>query len=233
MPSSRTVLITGALTAAALASATALAAGVDPTPTLRSTPQLLILDAHHAKLSFDSGRIARTSSGRIDATIAFAGGARVSGLKVNRDPDLLAPYVAAVSSSRVMRHDERFRVTFRLGDSTPRTRTLAGRSITKPELGGAPQMRIVDEHHATLGFASDELPRTSAGKLDATIVFANGETVSGLKRTGRHGYDATYGAAISSPRVMTDHERFTVTFALGNSKPVLRTVTLYQPGAHT
>jgi hypothetical protein len=230
MPSPRTILITGALTAAALGAATALAA-VDPTPTLRSAPRLLILDAHHAKLSFDSGRIARTSSGRIDATIKFADGARVSGLKVNRDPDLVSPYVAAVSSSRIMRHDQKFRVTFRLGDSSPRRRIVEGRSVTKPELGGAPQMRSVDAHHATLGFASGELPRTDAGKLDATIVFADGETVSGLKRTGRHGYDATYGASITSPRVMTDGEKFTVTFALGNSKPVTRTVTLYQPGA--
>ena len=94
-------------------------------------------------------------------------------------------------------------------------------------------MRIVDEHHATLGFASDELQRTKAGKLDATIVFANGERIAGLKRTGSHGLDATYGATISSPRVMSHHDKFTVTFRLGDSKIVTRTVTLYRPGAHS
>ena len=87
-------------------------------------------------------------------------------------------------------------------------------------------MRIIDEHHATLGFASDRLPRTKSGRLDATITFANGERVSGLARTGRHGTDATYGATIASPRVMSHHEKFTVTFRLADSKVVTRTVTL-------
>lgn len=233
MPTPRSLLITAALTASVLTPAPALAVQADPTPALRGSPQLRIVDDHHATLSFDSGRLSRTKAGKLHATIRFANGARVSGLKVNRDRDLLAPYVATVSSSRVMRHHEKFKVTFRLGGSRPVTRTIEGRSVTKPELRGAPQMRIVDEHHATLGFASDELPRTKAGKIDATITFANGERISALKRSGRHGTDATYSATISSPRVMAHHEKFTVTFRLANSKPVTRTVTLYRPGAHT
>ncbi|MEA2191229.1 MAG: hypothetical protein QOI73_1350 [Solirubrobacteraceae bacterium] len=232
MLKSRALLLTGALLAT-VAPAAALAATADPTPTLRGTPLLRILDNHHATLSFDSDRLARTKAGKLHATITFANGARVSGLKVNRDPDLLAKYIATVSSSRVMRHHEKFRVTFGLGASHRVTRVLDGQSVKKPELGGAPQMRIVDEHHATLGFASDRLQRTKAGKLDATITFANGERVSGLKRSGTHGTDATYAATISSPRIMSDHDTFKVTFRLGDSKTVTRTVTLYRVGAHT
>jgi hypothetical protein len=191
------------------------------------------LPRHHAKLSFDSDRLPRTTAGNLHATITFANGARVSGLQVSRDPELLAKYVATVSSSQVLRHHEKFRVTFGLGGSKRVTRVLDGRFVTKPELRGAPQMRIVDEHHATLGFASDRLPRTKAGRLDATITFANGERVSGLARTGSHGLDATYGATISSPRVISHHEKFTVTFRLADSKVVTRTVTLYRAGAHS
>ena len=230
-PAPRTILIAAAL-AAMLAAPAAAGAAADPTPTLRGTPQLRIIDRHHAELSFDSDQLPRTKAGKLHATITFANGARVSGLKANRDPDLLGPYIATVSSSRVLRNQEKFKVTFGLGGSKRVTRTLDGQFVTKPELGGAPQMRIVDEHHATLGFAADRLARTKAGKLDATITFANGERVSGLKRTGRHGLDATYAATISSPRVMSHHEKFSVTFRLGDSQVVTRTVTLYRVGAH-
>lgn len=92
MLKSRALLLTGALRAT-VAPAAAPGATADPTPTLRGTPLLRILDNHHAKLSFDSDRLPRTEAGKLHATITFANGARVSGLKVNRDPDLLAKYV--------------------------------------------------------------------------------------------------------------------------------------------
>jgi hypothetical protein len=233
MPNPRIVLIAAALTASALAPTTALAANADPTPSLQGPPQLRIVDDHHARLSFDAGRLPRTKAGKLQARITFANGARVSNIRVNHDHDLIQRYVATVSSSRMMRHHGKFSVTFHLGASRPVTQVLVGKSITKPVLGGAPQMRIIDAHHATLGFAADELQRTKSGKLDATITFANGERVSGLKRSGRHGFDATYNASITSPRVMKHHDKFTVTFRLGDSQPVTRTVTLYNVGAHS
>lgn len=219
------------MTASAFAPAIAPAAAVDPTPNIQGSPQIRILDSHHARISFDSGRLPRTKAGKLDATIAFANGARVSGLTVNRARDLLGRYVATVSSSRVLRHHEKLRVTFRLGGSKPVTRTIDATSVRKPELGGTARMTMIDEHHATLAFAADELPRTKAGKLDATIRFANGETVSGLKRTGRHGYDAVYGATITSPRIMSARQKFIITFRLSDSEVVTRTATLYGPSA--
>jgi hypothetical protein len=110
--------------------------------------------------------------------------------------------------------------------------TALAKADRTPELGGSPQIRIVDANHAQLNFAADELPRTKAGKLDAKITFADGERVSGLKLRGRHGDDKTYVATVSSPRAMKDHAKFSVTFRLGKSKPVTRSVTLYRPGAH-
>ena len=53
-----------------------------------------------------------------------------------------------------------------------------------PQLGGNPQMRVVDEHHATLNFASDRLARTAAGAVDAKITFANGARVTSIKTNG-------------------------------------------------
>lgn len=111
--------------------------------------------------------------------------------------------------------------------------TALAKADRTPELRGSPQMRIVDANHAKLNFAADELPRTKSGKLDAKITFANGERVSGLKVRGKHGNDKTYVATVSSPRAMEDHEKFSVTFRLGKSKPVTRSVKLFQPGARS
>lgn len=220
-----------ALIALAFAPATAPAAGADPTPNIQGSPQIHILDRHHARISFDSGRLPRTKAGKLAATIAFANGARVSSVIVNRKYELLDRYMATASSSRVLRHHEQLRVTFRLGGSKPVTRTIDATSVRKPELGGAPRMTMIDEHHATLAFTADELPRTKAGKLDATIRFANGETVSGLKRTGRHGRDAVYGATITSPHIMSARQKFSITFRLCDSGVVARPATLYGPSA--
>ena len=52
-------------------------------------------------------------------------------------------------------------------------------------LGGQPTMVQVDAHHATLEFASDRLPRTAGGAVDARIRFAGGQRVSGLTPVGR------------------------------------------------
>lgn len=94
-------------------------------------------------------------------------------------------------------------------------------------------MRVVDAHHAKLNFASERLSRTAAGKINATITFAGGERVSGLKANGKHGRDTKYIATVSSTKVMSHHDKFAVTFRLGKSKPVKRIVTLFKAGAHS
>jgi hypothetical protein len=103
---------------------------------------------------------------------------------------------------------------------------------SNPQLGGNPQMRLIDNHHATLNFASDRLPRTAAGKVDAKITFVNGARVSDIKPVGTHGNDIKYSARVSSQHVLRDHEKFTVTFRLGDSAPVKVFVKLFLPGQH-
>jgi hypothetical protein len=103
---------------------------------------------------------------------------------------------------------------------------------SNPQLGGNPQMRLVDDHHATLNFASDRLPRTAAGKVDAKITFVNGARVSDLKPVGTHGNDIRYTAKISSQRPLRLHQKYTVKFRLGDSKTVQRFVKVFNPGEH-
>jgi hypothetical protein len=89
-----------------------------------------------------------------------------------------------------------------------------------PQLGGNPQMRVIDSHHATLNFASDRLARTASGKLDAKITFVNGARVSGLKAVGTHGNDIRYAATVSSQKPLRLHQKYTVKFRLGDAKTV-------------
>jgi hypothetical protein len=93
-------------------------------------------------------------------------------------------------------------------------------------------MRVVDAHHATLNFASDRLPRTAAGKVDAKITFFNGARVSGIKPVGNHGDDIRYSATVSAKTPLKLHQKYTVKFRLGDSKPVQVFVKLFAPGEH-
>ena len=109
---------------------------------------------------------------------------------------------------------------------------LAAGATPRPVLKGSPQMRSIDANHATLRFASDRLPRTAAGKLDAKITYAGGQRVSGLKASGTHGSDIVYTARVSSTKPMHNHQKFTVRFRLGTSPAVTRKVKLFAPGEH-
>jgi hypothetical protein len=109
---------------------------------------------------------------------------------------------------------------------------LAAGIHSHPRLGGSPQMRLVDAHHADLTFASDRLPRTATGRVDAKITFAGGQRVSNLRPTGTHDGDIVYKARISSAKRLKNHEKFRVTFRLGDSAPVQRTVELFRQGEH-
>jgi hypothetical protein len=101
-----------------------------------------------------------------------------------------------------------------------------------PKLGGSPQMRLVDAHHATLQFASDRLPRTASGKVDAKITFLAGLRVSDLRPTGRHGEDTVYSARVSSAKPLVVHRKFRARFRLGDSGTVERSVKLFRQGEH-
>ncbi|MEA2191420.1 MAG: hypothetical protein QOI73_1541 [Solirubrobacteraceae bacterium] len=101
-----------------------------------------------------------------------------------------------------------------------------------PILKSSPQMRVVDAHHAKLRFASDRLPRTATGKVDAKVTYADGSRVSNLGPSGTHGEDIVYTATITLRREISDHQKFTVRFRLGDSHTVKRTVTLYSVDQH-
>jgi hypothetical protein len=98
-----------------------------------------------------------------------------------------------------------------------------------PKLGGQPQMSLADSHHTTLKFASDRLPRTADGKVDAKITFVNGAKVTAIKPVGTHGYDIKYEARVSSTKALREHAKYTVRFRLGDSGTVQRLVKLYLP----
>jgi hypothetical protein len=102
----------------------------------------------------------------------------------------------------------------------------------KPQLAGNPQLRLIDNHHATLNFASDRIGRTAAGKVDAKITFVNGARVSDIKPNGTHGNDIRYTARVSSSKPLRLHAKYTVKFRLGDSKPVQVFVKLFAPGEH-
>ncbi len=101
-----------------------------------------------------------------------------------------------------------------------------------PKLGGAPQLRLVDGHHATLEFASDRLAKTAHGRLDARIRFVDGARVSRLKAVGTHGRDIVYTARVSSKHRLRVHAKYTVRFRLGDSRTVTRKVKLHRTGEH-
>jgi hypothetical protein len=105
-------------------------------------------------------------------------------------------------------------------------------SHAQPQLGGNPQMRLVDSHHATLNFASDRLAKNAYGGLDAKITFVNGARVSGLKAVGTHGSDIKYSATVTSSRPLQLHKKYTVRFRLGSGKTVERFVKVFNPGEH-
>ena len=106
---------------------------------------------------------------------------------------------------------------------------LAAGADSTPVLKGSPQMKIVDTTHATLKFASERLPRTTAGKLDAKITSA-GLRFTNLKASGKHGSDTVYTARVASTAAMVKHQKYTVRFRLGKSPAVTRLVKLYEAG---
>jgi hypothetical protein len=109
---------------------------------------------------------------------------------------------------------------------------IAAGSHAQPQLGGNPQMRLVDSHHATLNFASDRLAKNAYGSLDAKITFVNGARVSGLKAVGTHGSDIRYSATVTSSTPIRLHQKYTVKFRLGSGKSVERFVKVFNPGEH-
>jgi hypothetical protein len=94
------------------------------------------------------------------------------------------------------------------------------------QLGGAPTLRQVDAHHATLRFASDRLPRTPAGRIAARVVFS-GERAGSVTAVGRHGDDVVYRARISTDRDLRAGAKYTVRIVVEGQDAIVRKVKLH------
>jgi hypothetical protein len=116
---SRITLATAAAVAAsALTAIAAPAAGVHSHPILRGSPQMIMVDAHHATLRFAAQRIGRTAKGTVDANITFADGSRAYATKPvgTHGGDIV--YATRVASQHRLSNHAKFMVGFRLGQST-------------------------------------------------------------------------------------------------------------------
>lgn len=96
----------------------------------------------------------------------------------------------------------------------------------KVDLGGAITLRVVDSHHATLEFASDQLPAKADGKVDASIVMAPGKRASALTKAGMHGDDTRYTATITSTHAFRVNVRYTVRLKIAGQQDIVRQIKL-------
>jgi hypothetical protein len=96
----------------------------------------------------------------------------------------------------------------------------------KVDLGSAITLRVVDSHHATLEFASDELPRKAGGAYDASIVMAPGKRPSALVKHGMHGDDTVYRSTITSKHAFRVNVRYTVRLKIAGQKDIVRQIKL-------
>lgn len=95
----------------------------------------------------------------------------------------------------------------------------------RAKLMSSPQIREVSGGAGTLRFAATKIRRTASGALDATITRADGTRVGTLRVDGTHGTDVRYAARVSGGiRAGTTYR---LTFRLGTSAPVRRTVKAY------
>ena len=112
-----TLAAAAVVVASAVTAATAPAAGVHSHPILRGSPQMVLVDAHHATLRFAAERIARTAKGAVDTKITLADGSRTYATKPigKHAGDIV--YATSVASKYVLKNHEVLRVWFRLGGS--------------------------------------------------------------------------------------------------------------------
>jgi hypothetical protein len=96
----------------------------------------------------------------------------------------------------------------------------------KVDLGSAITLRVIDSHHATLEFASDQLPLKADGKLDARVVMAPGKRPSALAKHGMHGDDTVYRSTIASTHAFRVNTRYTVRLEIAGQKDIVRQIKL-------
>jgi hypothetical protein len=114
---SRIALAAAAVVVASALTATAApAAGVHAHPILRGSPQMIIVDAHHATLRFAAERIGRTAKGAVDATIGLDGSRAYATKPIGTHGGDIV-YGTRIASRYVLKNHTIFTVRFRLGRS--------------------------------------------------------------------------------------------------------------------
>ena len=104
---------------------------------------------------------------------------------------------------------------------------LPATASAKVDLGSAISMRVVDSHHATVEFASDQLPFKADGKtVDARIVMAPGKRPGALHKVGMHGADTRYSSTVASKNRFRVNTRYTVRLEIAGQKDIVRQIKL-------
>ena len=80
--------------------------------------------------------------------------------------------------------------------AVPGGRVAAG-VHAEPQLGGNPQMRVIDDHHATLNFASYRLASNASGASTRRSPSSTARAVR-PEAVGTHGSDIKYSVSVSS-----------------------------------
>jgi len=112
-----TALAVVALSATA-AVPTAALAGATPVVKLQGSPQMFVVDAHHATLKFAARRIHKTASGGLGVTIAYAGGQRVTNVRATGTHGTDIVYSATVASKTALKAGTKYTVSFRFAGGT-------------------------------------------------------------------------------------------------------------------
>jgi hypothetical protein len=115
----RNRIASATVVASALASAltpAAAPAAVHAKPILRGSPQMILVDAHHATLRFAAQRIGRTAAGAVDAKISSAGSRLYDTKPIGTHGGDIV-YATKVASRYALKNHEVLNVRFRLGGS--------------------------------------------------------------------------------------------------------------------
>lgn len=123
MTKTRNVLTVAALVVVAATPTAALAKGGGDEPALRGSPQLHLIDGHHAELTFAADPIGR-SHGDLDAGLSAGQDRKIRHVKVEGPHGSDRRYSTILSSSKTrLREGAKYTIRFRLGDADRVSRT--------------------------------------------------------------------------------------------------------------
>ncbi len=118
-PLQRTSIVLAAVAAMGPTAASAVAA--DGTHRLGGAPRMVLIDRHHATVSFATSRLPTRSDGSYRATLRFSRdvGARVVRIRATGRHGSDVVYSARVAARSVLKAGTKYRVSFTLASSKP------------------------------------------------------------------------------------------------------------------